>query len=172
MDFDSRGKIFESQLVEMKRIWAGETEVGPPPAQDGGPPILIGGYSEIAYRRAAKYGAGWTQGGGTPDQLAEGKARLQEIWEEEGRDGSPKVMALFYWGLGDGARETAERELKRYYAWLGEETANQIAASAATDADTLKGYMAAYEEAGADEVIAFPTNPDPAQVELLAEAVL
>jgi hypothetical protein len=49
---------------------------------------------------------------------------------------------------------------------------NQIVASAATDADTVKSYLAGFEEAGADEVMCFPTNPDPGQVELLAEAAL
>ncbi len=44
--------------------------------------------------------------------------------------------------------------------------------SAAKDADTLKGYKAAFEEAGCDEIICFPASSDPAQVELLAEAVL
>ena len=33
-------------------------------------------------------------------------------------------------------------------------------------------YVDGFANAGADEVIAFPANPDPAQVELLAEAVL
>jgi alkanesulfonate monooxygenase SsuD/methylene tetrahydromethanopterin reductase-like flavin-dependent oxidoreductase (luciferase family) len=172
VDFDNRGRIFEQQLQDMKRLWAADSPVGPDTAQDGGPPILIGGYTDIAFRRAAKYGDGWTQGGGTPDALKEGKAALEEVWKAEGRDGSPKVMALFYFGLGEGAKEIAAAELKHYYAWLGEETAQMIADSAATDAETLKGYVAAFEGAGADEVIIFPTNPDPDQVEMLAEAVL
>ena len=43
--------------------------------------------------------------------------------------------------------------------------------SAATDADTLKGYLSAFEDAGADDVICFPASPDPDQVELLAGAI-
>jgi len=38
------------------------------------------------------------------------------------------------------------------------------------DAATLKGYLSAFEQVGADEVICFPASADPAQVELLAEA--
>ncbi len=34
----------------------------------------------------------------------------------------------------------------------------------------MKGYLNAFEQAGADEVICFPASSDPAQVELLAEA--
>ena len=43
--------------------------------------------------------------------------------------------------------------------------------SAATDEQTLKGYLSAFEQAGADEIICFPASPDPDQVELLASAV-
>jgi hypothetical protein len=42
--------------------------------------------------------------------------------------------------------------------------------SAATDEDTVRAYLAGFEEAGADEVICFPASADPGQVELLAGA--
>jgi alkanesulfonate monooxygenase SsuD/methylene tetrahydromethanopterin reductase-like flavin-dependent oxidoreductase (luciferase family) len=171
VDIHQRGKIFERQLQELTKIWAGD-EVGPPLLSGERPKLLIGGYTEIAHRRAAQYADGWTLGGGTPEAMAEGAAELEKAWEEAGRDGSPYKMALFYWALGDDAEEHAREDLEKYYAWLGEETMNQIVASAATDADTVKSYLAAFEEAGADEVMCFPTNPDPGQVELLAEAAL
>jgi alkanesulfonate monooxygenase SsuD/methylene tetrahydromethanopterin reductase-like flavin-dependent oxidoreductase (luciferase family) len=170
-DFSERNKIFDRMLEELTDLWE-EDEVGPPTAGGGRPRLLIGGYTEVAFRRAAKYGDGWTQGGATPDALAEASKKLEELWREEGREGSPYKVALFYFGLGDGAEEQARKELGDYYAWLGEETANQIVASAATDAETLKGYIAGFEQAGADEVICFPVSSDPAQVELLAEAAL
>jgi hypothetical protein len=78
-------------------------------------------------------------------------------------------MALFYFALGDGAREAAQQSLGDYYAWLGEYT-QQIVDSAATDAGAVRERLAAYEDAGVDEVICFPASADPAQVELLAEA--
>jgi hypothetical protein len=36
----------------------------------------------------------------------------------------------------------------------------------------IAGYLAAFEAAGADEVICFPASADPTQVELLAETAL
>ena len=80
-------------------------------------------------------------------------------------------MALFYFSLGDDAERNAREKLGHYYGFLGD-YADQIVQSAAKDVDTLKGYLAAFEQAGADEVICFPASPDPAQVELLADAVL
>ena len=44
-------------------------------------------------------------------------------------------------------------------------------ASAATSAERVQEYVRGYEAAGCDEVICFPASPDPAQVELLAEAL-
>jgi alkanesulfonate monooxygenase SsuD/methylene tetrahydromethanopterin reductase-like flavin-dependent oxidoreductase (luciferase family) len=40
-------------------------------------PLLIGGNTECAIRRAARYGAGWLPTGLTPHQLAGGAARLR-----------------------------------------------------------------------------------------------
>jgi alkanesulfonate monooxygenase SsuD/methylene tetrahydromethanopterin reductase-like flavin-dependent oxidoreductase (luciferase family) len=171
IDFHQRGKIFERQLQELPKIWQGD-EIGPPLLSSDRPKLLIGGYTDVSLRRAAEYADGWTQGGGTPEVLAENGAKLDEMWSAAGRDGSPYKMALFYWALGDDAEEHAREDLEAYYAWLGEETMNQIVSSAATDADTVKSYLAAFEQAGADEVMCFPTNPDPGQVELLAEATL
>ena len=45
-----------------------------------------------------------------------------------------------------------------------------IAGSAAKDADTVKQYAAAFEQAGADELIFFPSSSEPEQVDLLVDA--
>ena len=65
----------------------------------------------------------------------------------------------------------AAKNLGAYYAFLGD-YAKGIVDSTATDEGTLKGYLAAFEDAGADEVIRFPASPDPHEVEQLAAAVL
>jgi hypothetical protein len=55
---------------------------------------------------------------------------------------------------------------------MGEETAKQIVASAATDADTLRGYVEAFTQAGCNELFLFPCASDPEQADLLADAAL
>jgi alkanesulfonate monooxygenase SsuD/methylene tetrahydromethanopterin reductase-like flavin-dependent oxidoreductase (luciferase family) len=169
VDFHKRGAIFDEQLEELTRIWRGDTPVGPRPAEGSRPGLLIGGTADVVFRRAAKYADGWTLGGGTPEAFREGAAKLREAWSAEGRDGEPRTMALFYYALGDGAEEAARTALGSYYAFLGD-YAERIVESAAKDEDTVRGYLSAFEEAGADEVICFPASADPAQVELLARA--
>jgi alkanesulfonate monooxygenase SsuD/methylene tetrahydromethanopterin reductase-like flavin-dependent oxidoreductase (luciferase family) len=171
-----RGRRFEEMLAEMKRIWQGETRgyagaIGPPPSQEGGPPLVIGGASEHAYRRGVEIGDGWTMGGGTPEQFKGGSTRVKQLWSEAGRDGEPRLIALCYFALGEGAREAADADLKHYYAWLGD-IADQIAQSAVVNPEMAQQYRDAFAEAGADELIYFPTSTDPAQVDLLADAVL
>jgi alkanesulfonate monooxygenase SsuD/methylene tetrahydromethanopterin reductase-like flavin-dependent oxidoreductase (luciferase family) len=166
-DFGSRGKTFDRQLEELGALWRGERGVGPRPARGDRPTVLIGGSSDVAFRRAARHADGWTLGGGTPDAFAEGREKLRAAWAAEGRDGEPRTMVLFYFALGDDAEAAARASLGDYYGFLGE-YADQIVAGAAKDEDAVKGYLSAFEQAGVDEVICFPTSTDPEQVDLLA----
>ena len=80
-------------------------------------------------------------------------------------------MSLAYYALGDdGRRRPRTRYLGDYYGFLGD-YAGMVADSAATDADTVRAYVQGFEAAGCDELILFPSNPDPGQVDLLADAV-
>ena len=170
-DFASRGKTFDRQLEELGALWRGERGVGPPPARGDRPTVLIGGSSDVAFRRAARHGDGWTLGGGTPEAFADGSEKLRAAWAAEGRDGEPRTMALFYFALGEDAEAAARASLGDYYGFLGE-YADQIVASAAKDEDAVKRYLSAFEQVGVDEVICFPTSTDPEQVDLLARAAL
>lgn len=166
-----RGKQMDALVDELRTQWNGGP-VGPDAAQDGGPPLLIGGGVEATFERAARVGAGWIMGGGTPDQLAEGAEATRKAFKEAGRSEEPRIAALCYFGLGPNAEELAKEDLMHYYAWLGDEIAGMIAGSAATDEGTVAGYRDAFEQAGCDELIYFPTSADPGQVDLLADAVL
>jgi hypothetical protein len=77
----------------------------------------------------------------------------------------------FYFALGDDAEQMARDSLGDYYAFLGD-IAEQIVAGAAKDGGTVRQYIAAFEAAGADDVICFPVSTDVGQVDLLAEAAL
>ena len=168
-----RAAWMDTGLPEIRRIWNGEGEleskVGPP-GRNGGPSLLVGGTVDASFERVAKYGDGWIMPGGTPDQFTETYDKIQAAWENEGRDGKPKMVGLAYFSLGDDAEANAESYLRDYYAWLGDEVSGMIAGGAAKDADTVKQYLSAFDEAGYDELILAPCSSDPEQVSLLAEA--
>jgi alkanesulfonate monooxygenase SsuD/methylene tetrahydromethanopterin reductase-like flavin-dependent oxidoreductase (luciferase family) len=172
VDFHRRGRIFDEQLEALPRLWAGEGGLGPAPASPGGRPgLLIGGNNEKAFARAARYADGWTAGGAGPEAFGQAREAVRAAWNDAGRDGEPRTMALFYFALGDDPEGAARASLGDYYSFL-REYADMVVQGAVKDADALRATLAGYEAAGADEVICFPASADPAQVDLLAAAVL
>jgi alkanesulfonate monooxygenase SsuD/methylene tetrahydromethanopterin reductase-like flavin-dependent oxidoreductase (luciferase family) len=157
VDFTERGAIFDRQLEELRPLWDPQK-------------VVIGGRSDAAMRRAAEHG-GWMMGGGAPERFPAELERLQAAWKDAGRDGQPRRLALGYYGLGDGAREQVDGYITDYYAFIGD-AAEQMAASVPADPQSVKDRVTAFEQAGCDEFVWFPTSSDPAQVDLLAEAVL
>ncbi len=99
-------------------------------------------------------------------------AQLEQAWRDAGREGEPRAMALAYFALGESSETDARSYLGHYYAALGEEAANEIVATTAKDAETVRRYLQAFTDAGCDELVLFPCSPDPRQVDLLADAAL
>ncbi len=99
LDFVSRGRRVDEAIEVCKRLWT-ESEVAhdgeffrfdavafePKPLQQPWPPILIGGESGAALRRAARAGDGWIGMGHTFESAAGRIARLRELRAEYGRD--------------------------------------------------------------------------------------
>ena len=169
-----KGERFDRQLDTIRRVWSGEEfgyagAVGPSP--DPQPPILVGGGVDASFRRAAKYGDGWMGSATGPDAFAQGSEGVRAAWKEAGRDGEPRLESIHYFGLGPDAEEHAKEDLGHYYAWLGEETAAMIAGSAATDEETVRQTVSAFESAGCDRLIFIPVSSDAEQANLLADAV-
>jgi alkanesulfonate monooxygenase SsuD/methylene tetrahydromethanopterin reductase-like flavin-dependent oxidoreductase (luciferase family) len=167
VELSGRGRGLDATLERIKEVWSG-TEIGPSLA--GAPGLVVGGSVDASFKRAARFGDGWIAGGAPPDQYAEMAEKARAAWSEAGRDDQPRLMGLAYFSLGERAEEEARAYLADYYAFLGEEVAGYIVSSAAKDADTVQQYTAAFEEAGCDELILFPSASDPAQVDLLADA--
>ncbi len=174
-DFHHRGRLFDQQLADLQRAFAGEPLAeGTPPVVPGeavAVPILIGGSTEAAIRRTVEFGAGWTGGGAPPQMIAPFVERVRAAWRDAGREGSPRIAALNYFGLGD-TEEQSRGYLLDYYRWLGPEMAEMIAGGAHRSPEAVKDVIAGFEAAGVDELILDPTVGDPAQVDLLAEAAL
>ncbi|MGH2955260.1 MAG: LLM class flavin-dependent oxidoreductase [Solirubrobacterales bacterium] len=175
-EWSERGRRLDEMVEEIERVWSGH-EYGiaggiGPDVSDDPPKLLLGGKVDVSFRRAARHGIGWILGGGTPDELTENKAKVEEEWQKAGRDGEPYIGALAYFSLGPKAEEDARSYLGHYYAARGDEFAEMVIGSAATDEETVRGYMEAFDQAGCDELFLFPCSADPEQVDLLAAAGL
>jgi alkanesulfonate monooxygenase SsuD/methylene tetrahydromethanopterin reductase-like flavin-dependent oxidoreductase (luciferase family) len=171
VDFHHRGAELDALIDRSRAVWSSEGgEVGPAPLSLGGPELLLGGASPVAYRRVARHGTGWVAAGGMGDVFGGGAAAVRDAWGEAGREGTPRLVALGYFALGHDARGSADAYLKDYYGFMGA-GADMVAATAVTTADQITQRVGELAEAGCDELILFPCNPDPTQVELLADAL-
>jgi alkanesulfonate monooxygenase SsuD/methylene tetrahydromethanopterin reductase-like flavin-dependent oxidoreductase (luciferase family) len=171
VDFHRRGAEFDALLARVTDLWRGAVPaVGPDPSTPDGPHLLHGGNAPAAFRRMAKHGRGWIAGGGGAGLFRAGAESAREAGAVAGREGSPRLLALGYFALGDHAREAADDYLHDFYAFLGP-FGDQIAAGARVTPDAITGAVSEFTEAGCDELILCQCNPDPAQVELLADAL-
>lgn len=168
IELAGRGQRLDQMLEKIKEVWSGK-EVGP--TIEGVPRLIVGGHADASFARAARFSDGWIAAASGPDQFAVGAEKARAAWSEAGRDGQPHTMALAYFSLGDRAEDEARAYLTDYYAWLGDQIAEFLVAGAAKDVETVKQYVATYEEAGCDELIFCPSSPNPDQVDLLADAV-
>lgn len=174
--FTSRGRRFDQQLQDLRTALRGEPltdathPVAPRPVRPDGVPLLVGGNSDQTPRRVAEFGIGWTAGGLPPDMAGEFADRVRAAWQEAGRTGAPRLVALVYFGLGD-VGQRSRTYLLDYYRRMGNDTAAMIADSVLRDADAVAQTVAAFEAQGFDELILDPTVAAPEQVDLLAAAI-
>lgn len=170
-----RGRTLDAQLERMRRVWSrdanvAEAAIGPPPARSGGPELLVAGHVPASFARVARFADGWIYGRSSPEEFGQLGAEVEAAWAAAGRDGRPRKVSQGYFALGAGARETANRYLLDYYAWLGP-VADFIAADATTDADAVRAYADAHAEAGCDELIFFPCSTELDEVERLRDVL-
>lgn len=169
-DFRSRGSRFTKQLAELRDIWS-DDEIGPAPVQDGGPLLLVGGESNPAYKRVARFADGWIGAGGPPRRFENCAEQARAAWNESGRPGAPALWDHGYFALGDD--ETAQRGreyLLDYYAFTGP-FAEKIADGLLTSRPEVVQYLRAHENRGCDELIMFPAVGGREQYERLERIV-
>lgn len=122
VDYAKRGKRFDECLAILQGLCAGgyfefhgefydlpPVKINPVPGKPL--PILIGGHSEAAFKRAARFD-GFMFAGGTPEQLAPGIAAINAARAEQGTSGKP--FRIFSTAMGQ-----ITPDLIRQYADLG-----------------------------------------------------
>jgi alkanesulfonate monooxygenase SsuD/methylene tetrahydromethanopterin reductase-like flavin-dependent oxidoreductase (luciferase family) len=174
--FPDRGRTFEEQLRLMKRVWSGQPvsdevgAVGPPPAQAGGPELLIGGYTPVSIRRVGRWGDGFISGGvRDPEQVRQLFDLAEGSWRDEGREGRPRLVASLYYALGPNANRGGDY-IRNYYSYFGP-AADEMARAIPSSPEAVDNLIRDFGEVGADEVVCWPTVAELDQVERLAELV-
>jgi len=102
VDFRTRGARTRECVRALRVLWTapepefhgrffsfGPVKFEPKPLQKPHPPIVFGGETEAALRRAAALGDGWYGVGHDPASAGRQRARLQTLLAEAGRAGAP-----------------------------------------------------------------------------------
>ena len=174
--FKERVSRSEEAITLMKTLWTDESpkldtarhhlsglQVSPMPLRKPRPPIWVGGMSEPALRRVARFGDGWHATGATPETFRQGKQTVMKFWREEGRTGDPvwsSRLALFIDGVHEWAVD--EKCLRGRHPVKG--TPKQVT-----------GQLAEYQRLGMDHValeISYSTYPAIMEtIDIIAEVV-
>jgi probable F420-dependent oxidoreductase len=108
LDFSTRGRRLDEATEVCRKLWADEVVehhgeffdfppvmFEPKPVQRPGPPILVGGESSAALRRAARLGDGWVgMSAESPGEVAGKVRRLAELRAEAGRGDLPFEVCI------------------------------------------------------------------------------
>lgn len=118
LDFSTRGRRVDEAIDVCKRLWAEETvthdgeffsfdEVAfePKPVQRPGPPILVGGESKAALRRAARVGDGWI---GMAHTFESGAAQIEVLRGLLAENGRADEQRNFEVAIGGSVESRAD----------------------------------------------------------------
>jgi len=96
VNFQRRGRIMDEQIRLLRALWSGESAkfeghffrfndiaFEPMPVQKNGPDVWIGGSSNAALRKVASLGDGWHPVGLSPEELHQGKKKLDSIVKQD-----------------------------------------------------------------------------------------
>ncbi len=174
--FEHRGTRFVEQVSLMRRVWAGQGVVegdgpiGPKPVQPGGPPVIVGGSSPVALRRAGRIGEGYIAGTRDAPDIAVAFKTVEESWKAAGKSGRPRLVAIRYFALGPNAAERGAVNLRDYYSSPGQGPERAVQAMITTP-ERIKEHNKAFEDIGGDELVWLPTIAEVDQVDRLKDVV-
>jgi probable F420-dependent oxidoreductase len=171
--FQERGPITDESIAVMRALWTQDEPrfdgryhrfagmpFSPRPLQKPAIPLVIGGVSRAAIRRAARLGDGWQPLGLSPEALGQGMALLREEARACGRDAARIPVSIAMSLMPSTARRhglgTAPAEVVRSaqaYAALGVDTL----VISATTSDPAEA-RAALEMVGREVLPAFPAR--------------
>jgi probable F420-dependent oxidoreductase len=184
---NERGARMREGVEVMRKLWSGPdvthegrfyrfANVTIEPRPVGGPlDVWIGGQSDLALKRVARYGDGWMPSFVTADEFAAGMVKLDGYARGHGRTiepGEAGVLLLTHVSRdAGGAREVARKFLAR--APIPQEALDQR--SAIGTADEVVARLERYVAAGCSKFILFPLAPAGElipQIELFGREIL
>lgn len=181
-DMSHRWARMDEQVATMRSIWAGKPPfegadpVGPPPVQEGGPPIVAGVLGPKALARAAQWAVGVDDSTSVfgVDAAAVGAAydRIRTAWSDAGRSEPPHISASLWYALGSDAAERLSGYCFDYMRVFGEDLARHIAAGMSCHGpEALREAVKVLDDLGCDELFLVPTTVDATELDRTRDAL-
>jgi alkanesulfonate monooxygenase SsuD/methylene tetrahydromethanopterin reductase-like flavin-dependent oxidoreductase (luciferase family) len=169
------GKRIDADLEVYRSVWAGEPVGGgvnpAVPAGTRAIPLMFGGMVPAAFERMAKWGQGYIGGSFPAEAIKPFFEAARQAWTAQGREGSPKLVAVAYYVFGDA--DEGRKNIWDYYSATGADMADQVVAGAVhVGSDGVRRAIDAFAAIGADELIFNPAYPDLDEIDMLADSVL
>ncbi len=149
------GKYFQLDKVRMQ----------PKPFREDGITIHIGGRSDAALRRTARYGDGWTAIWVSARRMREAREKIDEWATAEGRDPKRIQLGLQIWhAVGDDRDQARERLAKRMQGFYKIPYERFEKYSPYGTAEEIAEFLGPYLEAGLDRVNLLAVQPSQDEV--------
>jgi alkanesulfonate monooxygenase SsuD/methylene tetrahydromethanopterin reductase-like flavin-dependent oxidoreductase (luciferase family) len=174
--FRGRGKRLEEQIAVMRRIWSDQPvaddvgPIGPRPVQEGGPPLLIGGFAPVVLRRAGRLADGYLSGGTDPATVQSMYRSVADAWQASGRLGKPRLVVGSSYALGPNSQDRGASFLRDYYRFQGPGAEGMVQRLLSSPA-AIRRRVQEYADIGVDELALWPTVAEPEQLDRLADVV-
>lgn len=182
-----RGGRTDEAIEVMKLLWSqdnvtfhgkyytlNDVTIQPKPVQRDLPPMWIGGRSEAAIQRTARIGDGWLVSQATPDEVADGVARIKVGALEHGNEiEDDHYGVLFSYFIADTPEEAAKQAAP--YMLRRRTDVDYAEFSAFGTPDHVSKLMGRYIDAGAPKIVVRPACAPELmmeQLELLGKEVV
>jgi alkanesulfonate monooxygenase SsuD/methylene tetrahydromethanopterin reductase-like flavin-dependent oxidoreductase (luciferase family) len=129
-----------------------EVDLFPKPVQKPHPPLLFGGRSEAAQRRAARYGSGWIPSQVTTDEVRDGVGKIRTFRTEFGIEEPLAYVGINMHSAFGATDEEAEALAHPTVGHLFADRASFLARTIVGSVDTFRERVLAYRDAGVDYV--------------------
>ena len=181
-----RGKKADEALELVARLWEkdavsfdgefyqySDASINPKPANDD-IPLWIGGSSEVAIRRTARFGTGWLGGIDTPEQAAVVVSGIKSALKETGRQiDDDHYGASFLFRFGSVEDEPVAATAKGLSARMSQPVDRYLVAG---DAEAMVTRIREFVDAGCEKFVMLPmasgTKDVMEQTRLVTEEVL
>lgn len=166
----------------MRRVWKGEKVVEsakrivePLPCQPGGPKILAGSIGPKSVHAAGRFSDGLSGFSFTAslDEIKHSFEQMRAAWADAGREGSPRLVASFWYGLEAKGKQQMIEHLTRYLNFMPDDVVAMLLPESGFNGSVadLKDFIGEIKALGADDIILVPTSKDLSEVDLLAGAL-